>query len=200
MKKEIRNAFLGFLFAATVALAVASTSSTGVASEASASDVIGSSYVIYAEFPGIDGEATDKDHLGWVEITSFSFGMSKPSGGTGPTRRRGDVVLDDIVLTKWVDLATTPLMEACASGHVLGEVTVDFVKNVGDRRAVFYKYVLSGCLVTSYSSYGGALDGVYPTDTLSLSYEEITVTYLLMDVDGDPLGTNEWSYSVEARR
>ena len=70
----------------------------------------------YIKFDGIDGEARDKDHLGWSDLLCFDQAMRTPIGGTSSdgTRRRGDVVLEDIVLVKELDKASPKLAEAVA--------------------------------------------------------------------------------------
>ncbi len=51
----------------------------------------------YIKFPGIEGEAQDKDHKQWIDLLSFQQGISQPGrAATGPTRRRGDAVIDDL--------------------------------------------------------------------------------------------------------
>ena len=58
----------------------------------------------YIKFDGVDGEAQDKDHKAWSDLLSFGQGLHQPGGGsTGPTRRRGDVILDDISCSKELD-------------------------------------------------------------------------------------------------
>ncbi len=53
----------------------------------------------YIKFDGVDGEAQDKDHKDWSDLASFSQGLQQPGGGaTGATRRRGDVIVEDIQL------------------------------------------------------------------------------------------------------
>ena len=52
----------------------------------------------YIKFEGIDGESKEIAHEKWSDLFSFTQVISKPGSGTGATRRRGDVVLDDLML------------------------------------------------------------------------------------------------------
>lgn len=164
------------------------------------SDVIPSpvmSYMILAEFDGIPGESTREDYEDWIYIQSFSFSMGKPSrGSTGMSRSRGDVELEDIVLTKWVDKATPKLMDAVAKGSVISNVEIHFIRTGTDDIFYFYKYELKNVLVTSLQS-SGNVEEYYPTDTILLNYEEIKVTYQEFDDDGSPQGLIEWSWKIE---
>ena len=65
----------------------------------------GTEMAAYIKFEGIEGEAQDKDHKGWSDIAQFGQAIHKPGSGTGPTRRRGDVVLEDILVSKELDKA-----------------------------------------------------------------------------------------------
>ena len=155
------------------------------------------SFSIYAQISGIDGESMDADHKDWIDILSFDYSMHQPTTGTGATRRRSDVVIEDIVLTKYVDKATPKLMEACAKGTNLPEVMIDIVRVNRDSPESFYTYELKNCIVTSYSSQGSVLEDPYPWDTFTISFEEITVTYTEYDSTGHTMGDIEWSYSLE---
>jgi len=151
--------------------------------------------MIFAEFTGITGEADEKDHKDWIEIESFSYAMGLPSAATGAARRRGDVVIEDMVLVKGVDKATPKLMEAAAKGTVITTVAIEAGRNYEGVLLIFYRYELENVMVTSYQS-SVSTTGV-PTDTLTLNFEEITVTYTEYDDAGKSKGNVEWSYKIE---
>jgi type VI secretion system secreted protein Hcp len=151
--------------------------------------------LIFAEFTGITGEADQKDHEGWIEIDSFSYAMGTPGSGTGAVRRRGDVVIEDMVLVKGVDKTTPKLMEAAAKGTVITTVTIEAGQEYDGDLQIFYRYELENVMVTSYQSTVGATE--VPTDTLTLNFEEITVTYTEYDDMGKSKGNVEWSYKIE---
>lgn len=78
----------------------------------------------YVKFDGIEGEAQDKDHDGWIDLASFSQGMHRPGGGTGAGRRRGDVAMEDMVLTIEYDKASPSLALAALKGDVFPNVKI----------------------------------------------------------------------------
>ena len=153
-------------------------------------------YAIYAKFQGIDGESVDDRHNDWIEIQSFEFSMVVPGGVSGSSRRLGDVVVNDIFITKTVDKSTPKLMGAVSSGQVIGEVIIEVAKGTGDKE-VFYRYELTNVLVTSYQS-GGEASSIRPGDVISLNFEEIKVTYTDFDEStGKMKGTIEWTWRNE---
>ena len=48
----------------------------------------------------IKGESTSRGHKDWIVIESVSQGLEQQHMATGATRRRGSIVLKDLVFTK----------------------------------------------------------------------------------------------------
>jgi len=179
----------------------------------------------YVKFEGIDGESKNAGHEGWSEIVSFSQPISSPDvGATGATRRRGDVILEDIVVVKQVDKASPKLAESICKGMVFPKVEIHLTGPSGGStcQGTFYAYELKNVLITSYKVTGSnplayaliapapdttmpysgpfivqAVDA--PMEELSLSFEEIKVTYTECDpVTGKSKGNIEYTWKVEA--
>ena len=152
----------------------------------------------YIKFDGIDGEARDKGHSQWSDLLSFGQALHKPGTGTGATRRRGDVVLEDIVLTKELDKASPKLAEAVATGRVFPKTEIHVTTSYTDAgRVTYYAYELKNVIVTSYGVSGsGAVDDV-PTEQVTLNFEEIKVIYTENDAAGKKKGNVEYSWKVE---
>lgn len=153
----------------------------------------------YIKFDGVDGECQDKDHKKWSDLGSFQQGISQPGGGaTGATRRRGDVVLDDICCTKEMDKASPKLAEACCKGTVFPKVEIHMTASVsGAGRVTYYTYQLKNVLVTSYDVSGSGQSEDVPMETFSVNFEEIKVTYSEVGSDGKTKGNIEYSWKVE---
>ena len=153
----------------------------------------------YIKFDGVDGEAQDKDHKAWSDLLSFGQGLHQPGGGaTGATRRRGDVILDDIVCSKELDKASPKIAEAICKGRVFPKVEIELTASFTDKgRQTYYKYELKNVLVTSYSSAGSGQAEDVPVEDFSLNFEEIKVTYTENDTKGKKKGNIEYSWKVE---
>ena len=79
----------------------------------------------YIKFDGVDGEAQDREHKGWSDLASFGQGLHQPGGAaTGATRRRGDVILDDISCSKELDKSSPKIAEAVCKGKVFPKVEI----------------------------------------------------------------------------
>jgi len=154
-------------------------------------------YTIVAYFDGIPGEYNGEGHKDWMEISTFTFSMSKPTmGASGSSRRRRTVVFDDVQLTKYVDKATPKLMEAAALGTVISEVTFEFRRVIGEELVVFHKYEFDNALITSYQ-FSGSTGDAPPEDSFTMNFEVVKVTYTEYDESGMPAGNVEFEFSVE---
>ena len=153
----------------------------------------------YIKFDGVDGEALDKDHKKWSDLASFGQGLHQPGGGaTGATRRRGDVILDDISCSKELDKASPKIAEAICKGKVFPKVEIELTASYTDTgRVTYYKYELKNVLVTSYNISGSGQAEDVPMEDFSLNYEEIKVTYTENDNKGKSKGNVEYSWKVE---
>jgi type VI secretion system secreted protein Hcp len=153
----------------------------------------------YIKFDGIDGEAQDKDHKSWSDLASFSQGIAQPGGGaTGPTRRRGDVVLDDLACTKELDKSSPKIAESICKGKVFPKVEIHVTASTTDAgRVTYYAYELKNVLVTSYNISGSGQGEEVPMEDFSLNFEEVKVTYTEADREGKSKGNVEYSWKVE---
>jgi len=105
--------------------------------------------------------------------------------------------MEDIFLTKGIDKATPKLMEAVAKGTIIPVVRIHFQKNVvNDPNARDYiRYELKNVMITSYQT--SVIAGGLEEDSLTLSYEEIKMTYTEFDEEGTIKGNVQWSWKVE---
>jgi len=155
-----------------------------VSNEDAASDM-------FLQITGIDGESIDDDHHDWIDVLSFSMGMSQPWDGSVGI---GQIIMEDIVLVKQVDKATPKLMEKCAKGEVIPSVILE-VSDVGENKRTYYKYELKNVIVSSFYSKGDITEKI-PTDTFTLHFEWFKVTYSEIDQVGNVKGNVEFTWDT----
>jgi type VI secretion system secreted protein Hcp len=192
---------------------------TGPGTEVTESPVHSSAYI---KFEGIEGESQNADHKGWSEIVSFSQGFNNPVSGTGTTRGRGAVAVQDFIIVKQVDKASPKLAEAICQGKAFAKVEIHLTgPSAGSAcQGTFYAYELKNVVITSYKVTGSnplayaliapapdlilpysgpfivqAVDA--PMEEISLNFEEIKVTYTECDSTGAEKGNIEFSWRVE---
>jgi len=176
----------------------------------------------YLKFDGIDGESKSLGHEGWSEIVSFSQPIHKPGLSIDTTRRRGEVIFEDIVIVKQIDKASPKLAESICTGKVFPKVEIHLTgpSEGSTCQGTFYRYELKNVMITSYKVTGSnplayalvapapdiilpysgpfivqAVDA--PMEELSINYEEIKVTYTECDSTGKAKGNVEYSWKVE---
>jgi type VI secretion system secreted protein Hcp len=153
----------------------------------------------FIKFDGVEGEANDKDHKGWSDLASFGQAMHKPGGGaTGQSRRRGDVVLDDLACSKELDKASPKIAEAVCKGKVFPKVEIELTASYTDAgRVTYYRYELKNALVTSYNVSGSGQSEDVPMEDFGINFEEIKVTYTENDSKGKKKGNVEYEWKIE---
>jgi type VI secretion system secreted protein Hcp len=145
---------------------------------------------IFVKFDGVDGECRIKGFERFSEVESFEIGVEKSlEGATGQSRRRGDVKLGDVTITKILDSAAPSMFLVTAISHVFPLVRVlfteSFTKDVTDKqpaRNVYMEVLLEDAIVSNYSISGSGDDP--PTETVVLSYTRITYRYKLVNKSG----------------
>jgi type VI secretion system secreted protein Hcp len=92
---------------------------------------------MFLKLSGIEGESYDAKHKGEIDVLAWSWGMSNSgTTHTGGGGGAGKVNFQDLSFTKWVDLATTPLMLATAKGKHITKATL-VVRKAGRAAPIF---------------------------------------------------------------
>jgi len=128
----------------------------------------------FLKIDGIEGESTQAGYEKWIQIESFSWGVSQVgssslAGGGGT----GKASFSNFVITKEFDKATPKLAEAVVTGEPL-EVTIELLRITGDKQA-YMTYKLTNVMVSSVSQ--GSTGGSTPTESVSFSYDKFEMTY-----------------------
>jgi len=155
-------------------------------------------YDAFLKIDVIPGESTDAKHKEWVELMSWSFGVSQPisgersMGGHGSASRAS---FQDFTIVKNVDKATNKLIEACSKGEHIKEITLELCRATGDKTK-YLEYKLGDVIVTSDSVGGGGGESL-PSETVSFNYGTIKSTYTVLDsTSGKSKGNVSFGFSV----
>ncbi len=148
---------------------------------------------MFIRFDGVDGEVQSGNYEGWCNALSFSQGQSSPPGGA-VSRQRGNVVFEDIVVIKELDKASPKLAEAVCKGNVFPRVEIHLTNT---DLVTYYTYELKNVLIVGYRIGGSGYSEHIPTEEISLSFEEIKVTYTEIDEGGRPKGNVVYEWRLE---
>lgn len=155
----------------------------------------------FLKLEGIDGESRDREFEKWIEISSFSWGVSNPTissatGGAGA----GKAQFQDFHFTSGLNAASPKLMLSCASGQHIKKAQLFCRKAGGESQGqVFLKYELQDLLVSSYQTGGSGQE--LPTDQFSLNFAKIEFSYSPQKPDGslDAPVTTGWDIKKNSK-
>jgi type VI secretion system secreted protein Hcp len=152
----------------------------------------------FAKYDGFDGESKDENHDKWIDILSIEWEAEQPTpGASGMSRRRGNAVVEDMVMTFEYEKAAPKLAEKCLKGEIIPKLEIELTATYGGARATYLRYELKNVMVTSYQVNGDAASGAPPTVTVANNFEEIKVTYTEYDDTGSSQGNVEFEWKVE---
>ena len=151
---------------------------------------------IYMKFDSINGEVTAKGKEKWIEVLSFSWGVSNSSSaGSAGGGGAGKASFQDLHFVQNTQSSSAPLLKACATGEHLKQALLTFHKGGGQSNE-YLKIKLEDVLVSSYQA-GGAegSNNETPSEEISINFAKIEFDYTVPD------GTlSSFNFDVRANR
>jgi type VI secretion system secreted protein Hcp len=136
----------------------------------------------FLKLDGVDGSSQDSNHQGWIDVLSFSEGLSKTTAVSVTGRGEGKDSFSDLTVLTRVDKTTPALFLDAASGKVIQTAELEVVKPDG----AVLDYKLSNVVISSVSDKGSAGDST-PLEQVSLSYSKVAWDYAAPpNADGTP--------------
>ncbi|MEJ6402996.1 Hcp family type VI secretion system effector [Yoonia sp. 2307UL14-13] len=133
----------------------------------------------------IKGESQDSVHMDEIDVLAWNWGLSQSgtthvgSGGGG-----GKVNVQDISLTKYVDLASNDLIKRCTSGEHIENGELIVRKSGGTAPVEYFRIKMENIMITSYAT-GGSKDGLDRIqENLTLNFRKFEVAYTLQEESG----------------
>jgi type VI secretion system secreted protein Hcp len=135
---------------------------------------------------GLKGESTDSKHPEWIELLSWSHGLSQPvstqSGTGGRTSER--VNISDVSVVKNMDKASPDLALACCNGKHFPEAKIECCE-ASENKHVYAVITMEDVIISSYQP-SGSQGGDKPLESLSLNFGKIKWEYTPLGHDGKP--------------
>jgi type VI protein secretion system component Hcp len=138
--------------------------------------------VYFLQIGDIKGESTDKNHKDWIDINSFSWGISNTgSVGSGGGGSAGKAIISPLSWTQDLDASVSHMYLGVASGTHYPKATLD-VQQVGTKLSdVYFQMVFEDVMLSSLNINGA---GDHPSASGSLVYSKLTMTYRPQKADG----------------
>lgn len=156
---------------------------------------------MFLKIDGIDGESTDDAHQKWIEVLSFSHGVSQPVSGASATggRTGGRADFQNLSVMKTIDNATPDLNIKCAKGEHIKQVELELCLATGEKHT-FMKYTLSDCIVASVRPGGASASESKPLEEVSFAYGKIKWEYTPIDNQGKPGSATDRTWNLETNK
>lgn len=151
---------------------------------------------IFLKVDGIAGASTSEHGKGEIEVLSYNYGVSMPithSVSEGQ-RTHGQANVQDITISKYVDMTTPLFLQHCCKGTLIKTMTLRHLRadTAGTEAVVLMTIDMDEALVTSVSA-GGADQ---PVETLSFNFSKIQWTYHKQDKTAADKGNVVASYDI----
>ncbi len=156
----------------------------------------------FLKIEGLPGESTDSKHKEWIEVLSFTLGVTQPQSGSQSTA--GSLTAEraqftDLTITKALDKASPKLNLHCANGEHFPSVTLELCRAGGDKQP-YMQYKFTNVSVSSVHVGGSGKGEQLPVEEISLNYGQIEWSYTKLGMDGKPSGNvaTKWSLKDNA--
>lgn len=139
----------------------------------------------FIKIDSIDGESQVTGHTKEIQVLSWSHSFNQPTSATRSSAGGGTVEQAnhaDFSFTKYMDIASVPLMKACWNGKTNKTAVFTAYRSDGDALVEYLKIEMDNVIVSNLSVGGGT--GDLATETVTLSYSKVKYTYTQQKVPG----------------
>ena len=131
---------------------------------------------IFLKIDDIKGESVDKTHKDEIEILSWSWGLSQTgTSHSGTGAGAGKVNVQDISVTKFIDMSSPNLIKSCSNGKPYKNALLT-IRKAGASPLEYIKLKLYDVIISSVSTSGSG-GGDRQTEAVSLNFAKYEYTY-----------------------
>lgn len=132
---------------------------------------------VFVRLGDIQGDVTDRDHPRWIRAVAIGSSVARSDGRSRP-------VFSDVSILKGVDSASPQLLIAIASGRVLEDAEIAFVRPGGSGFA-YFRILLEEVEISGLrANANAAADSL--TELVTLRYARIAWEYTPQGPSGGP--------------
>ena len=131
---------------------------------------------MFLKLDGIKGESLDDGHKDQIEVRSFELGSASTGSGAGK------ILFNPFLITKKIDASSPKLLGAAATDRPIPEAELFFTRKSGGKYKTFLELEFKNLRVSTVED--GVSAGDVPTESVSLQYQKLEMTYY--DADGKP--------------
>jgi type VI secretion system secreted protein Hcp len=129
----------------------------------------------FLKIDGIDGESTDKQHAGDIELDSFALSAQGNIGSSSSGAGAGKSSIQTFSITKTIDKSSPLLLQAAGEGKVFKEAELLFARKAGGKQQNFLKIDFTNVLISSFAD--GSTNNK-PTEQVTFTFQKVQETYI----------------------
>jgi len=133
----------------------------------------------YLFIEGTPGESTDEKHKDWIEVLSFSHGISQPASPTEGAEHQ------DFTILKCIDKSSPKLYLYVNTGERIPEVILELCENGTTVMVYTFKDVLVTSCETLPLEEVSFTSSTLPLEEVSFNYSKIQWEYIPLDQSGN---------------
>jgi type VI secretion system secreted protein Hcp len=146
-------------------------------------------YDAFLKLDDVNGEVQDQQFANWIEVDSFSWGVSQSgTNASGSGGGAGKVSFQDLHITKPTDKSSAALFQKCVTGQHFDKCQLFVRKAGGDASgasSVFLKIEMADVLVSSVEFEGASQGAERPAEDVTLNFTKIFYEYDAPDGEVD---------------
>jgi type VI secretion system secreted protein Hcp len=148
---------------------------------------------IFVKIDGISGESRDMAHRGEIEVSSWRWKMSQPSGMlSGAGGGAAKATINDLEFVHQIDRASPNLMRYCLTGRHIPKVVLT-MRKAGGIPIDFLIITMSNVVITHVEPIVVG-EGYY--EHVKLSFSRVQQEYSLQDIRGGNAGAVTANFDI----
>ena len=151
---------------------------------------------IYMKVPGVDGAVTASGYEKWIPLDSMQFGVGRHidmTVGDTTNRESSRPSFSEITVSKLSDDSSAGLFNESILNSGAKKIEIALCRTNNDKIEEYMKYTLTDALISSFSMSSG---GDLPSESISISYVHLEVSYTTRDAKGGVSGPVRVAYDL----
>lgn len=152
---------------------------------------------MFLKLGDLKGESRDSAKTDEIDVLAWSWGMS--NSGTahmGTGAGAGKVNVQDLSVTKYVDLSSAQLFLACCNGKHFATAVLT-VRKAGENPLEYIVITMTDVMVVAVST-GGSGGEDRLTENITLNFAEVAVAYKKQGASGAEEGGDDMTWNIAA--
>jgi type VI secretion system secreted protein Hcp len=141
----------------------------------------------------IKGESHDEKHKDEIDVLSWSWGMRAHTTIAGGAA--GKATLNELLVTKHIDSASTALMSAMRNNELIKSAVLT-LRKAGSVQHEYCKVTIKNARITALDIRTDEPGSASFTESLSLAFQSLKVEYVPQGADGQPRGAMQFETQI----